>query len=480
MPDGDDIGLDYRLSPEKARDSRHYVVFLLVFGASATLGIIFIAHLFGKVFAHQITLVLVLLVGVFTALRKILAREKWPVILFYGFRWPVVWLVVTVSGLLSPKILLIIGVAACVWLADAIATHHVLWLNADPNLGQETRTTIKTAWHQRWRSWGLRLAAVSLLVYSALLLMAGSQIISGVTSLLAVTTLFAAVSTVILLKQAGSFDPIRLFLDAMVNWLTYGRFGTDSPGVWQSPRGEWGARIGATLCAYILVASAILPFASYFPVVLVEGDKSPWVKVYAESRGHKFSASSLLGRWNEYRVPDFRDIVLHRLSHADSVYLRKLKNEDARTAYLHKQQLADYLSSSPGAWLSVMLDGVFMGEAQFYWAALLAFLGCLVFPLIVSMLMLFVVSGALLERFAREIERRMPVRRNNWEGYIKRLQTSPNALARQHLWLGNHATEDYPILIHQDVLCEHAHILGDSGSGKSALAVAPIFTQLIR
>ena len=480
LPDGDNLGIDYRVAPEKERDSRYYSVYLLIVGVVITLTVIFFSHLFGDLYANEITFVIVIFIGVLVALWNLLAREEWPTVLLHGLIVPVIWLVITIPALFSPSILLLIGAVASIGLADSIATHYLMWLGADPNLSNEARTTIKEAWRRRWSMSAAKMGSIFLLIYVVLLLLFGGQIIDGVSLLIILTGMFAMGGTAFLVKRAGSFQSFLLFRDALVSWLTYGRFGTDSPGVFQSPRGGWPIRMGMTISSFILLTSAILPFSSYFPVVFIDSDKAQWVKLYADIEDNNFSIPRLLMKWNDYQAPSFREITLHRLTNAEALYLRRMNTASEQRFYLHKKQLADYLESSPGAWLGLVVDGFFTFKAQFFWAALLSFLGCLVFPLFIWGIILYIVSGEMLWRIASDIEAAKEPLKNDWEGYVRRLQTSPNILAQKHIWLGNHTTEDYPILLHEDVLREHAHILGDSGSGKSALAVAPLFTQLIR
>jgi hypothetical protein len=68
----------------------------------------------------------------------------------------------------------------------------------------------------------------------------------------------------------------------------------------------------------------------------------------------------------------------------------------------------------------------------------------------------------------------------DWEAYVRRLMASKTPMEAEHLWLGIHPIDDFPLLLHRDILQEHAYIVGDSGSGKTALGVAPLVTQLIR
>ncbi|MBU0717858.1 MAG: DUF87 domain-containing protein, partial [Planctomycetes bacterium] len=50
---------------------------------------------------------------------------------------------------------------------------------------------------------------------------------------------------------------------------------------------------------------------------------------------------------------------------------------------------------------------------------------------------------------------------------------------RNHLLAGFNPENDYPILLSRGILREHAHIIGDTGSGKTALGITPLVAQLI-
>jgi hypothetical protein len=56
---------------------------------------------------------------------------------------------------------------------------------------------------------------------------------------------------------------------------------------------------------------------------------------------------------------------------------------------------------------------------------------------------------------------------------------SNDELEREHIFIGTSETADYPVLVHRKIHDQHGHILGDSGSSKTALAMAPQATQLI-
>jgi len=79
--------------------------------------------------------------------------------------------------------------------------------------------------------------------------------------------------------------------------------------------------------------------------------------------------------------------------------------------------------------------------------------------------------------------------RTEWQWYLDRLRVSkhsaPDPLSNtvreaEHLFLGIEPKGDLPVLLDQTVLKEHCYIVGETGSGKTALGVIPILTQLIR
>ncbi len=61
-----------------------------------------------------------------------------------------------------------------------------------------------------------------------------------------------------------------------------------------------------------------------------------------------------------------------------------------------------------------------------------------------------------------------------------RLRDSRNPFERNALYVGRDLNRDFPVLLDVNLLLEHMHILGATGSGKTALAIIPLVTQLIR
>lgn len=65
-----------------------------------------------------------------------------------------------------------------------------------------------------------------------------------------------------------------------------------------------------------------------------------------------------------------------------------------------------------------------------------------------------------------------------WAISVNRMLNSRDRKEREHLLLGRSLFGDYPVLLHKPLLYQHAHLVGDSGSRKTSLGIAPLVAQL--
>ena len=70
--------------------------------------------------------------------------------------------------------------------------------------------------------------------------------------------------------------------------------------------------------------------------------------------------------------------------------------------------------------------------------------------------------------------------RSAFDGYVNRLLGSANRTERDSVYYGYTLHHQYPVLAPIELLFEHVHVLGAPGTGKTALGLAPLTTQLIR
>lgn len=78
--------------------------------------------------------------------------------------------------------------------------------------------------------------------------------------------------------------------------------------------------------------------------------------------------------------------------------------------------------------------------------------------------------------------------RTQWDEIVDRLRNSEvthsvggkSLPENEHLYFGTYTVTGAPALVHRDIIDEHGYIAGQSGSGKTALGLIPLVTQLIR
>ena len=68
---------------------------------------------------------------------------------------------------------------------------------------------------------------------------------------------------------------------------------------------------------------------------------------------------------------------------------------------------------------------------------------------------------------------------SEWQRIVRKLRESPNEIEQQSLYMGRLAADQSPLIVPRSVIGEHAHFLGDSGSGKTARGLLPLAEQLL-
>ena len=132
-----------------------------------------------------------------------------------------------------------------------------------------------------------------------------------------------------------------------------------------------------------------------------------------------------------------------------------------------------YGSMCPHPTLMLREQGMFMGPL------VLNFLLAAMSGPVVLISTLWLTAGTMLARFDQALSQPRNESVTEWDNYIDRIANSEDELEREHMLLGVSESGDYPILVHQDIHDQHAHILGDSGASKTALGIAPQVTQKI-
>ena len=103
---------------------------------------------------------------------------------------------------------------------------------------------------------------------------------------------------------------------------------------------------------------------------------------------------------------------------------------------------------------------------------------------VIFLLVCFIISTPVLSAAYRLLERPLAPEKTNaqspTETFCDRLQASRNPTEKDSIYLGHTVNHKYPVLLPTELLFEHMHILGGTGTCKTALGLTPLAVQLIR
>ena len=97
-------------------------------------------------------------------------------------------------------------------------------------------------------------------------------------------------------------------------------------------------------------------------------------------------------------------------------------------------------------------------------------------PVGVAIFLMMLVAAPALCRFSAIQVRNVDA---SWEQVTDTLRSSDNEIERDSLFFGRLTHDGSPLLVPRAVFKEHAHFLGDSGSGKTARGLLPLAEQLV-
>lgn len=409
----------------------------LVFWAS--LGLAVFSVLVGPVLPIGVATSVVGGIAFFLALNAVVRRKATPVKIVTYLVAPlaVLFAMYFVAFLALHRIVAVVligGIAlALVYLHGAAPFEFYRdWLYTNPRLKPETRANPKPI---RTRP-NVALFAIILAVVAVV------PFFSPTVAILAVAAIcIAALRTD--LKPLGFLRKLKLVFG---QYFTYGMASTDAPGVW-IPETSWTKRRrvlwAVTIPVFLTLAIGLHLFA-------------PW-------DGLRWKIASDYGR------------------------------EAVPAAF-----------AEPFGWVFPVMQGLADADAAYLWV----FPVTLGFAVALPFLVLAAAFRApLAEAYAlhREIEgegegesRIDPTvdfdkSRPEWQWYVDRIKDSDQACPdpieqdpkrpireADHLFLGVQPHAQFPVLLHRKALDEHCYIVGDTGSGKTALGIMPLLMQLIR
>ncbi|MHC4880385.1 MAG: TraM recognition domain-containing protein [Planctomycetota bacterium] len=103
------------------------------------------------------------------------------------------------------------------------------------------------------------------------------------------------------------------------------------------------------------------------------------------------------------------------------------------------------------------------------------------FALLLPMLAAVLTPPLLLLPLLREVQSTHvgEVKPPQWKNVVRSIQCSTDPVERRSLYMGRIQSDGSPLLIPREVFHEHGHFLGDSGSGKTSMGLAPWLEQII-
>lgn len=525
LPPADGMELDYRTTsytPVVATEiSVALILTATLVGVGATLALRIVSPWAANATFLALAIAATIIVGVrlFTTGR---VPFHWPLWLASG---PLVWLLSMVSTARLHAACLPLAVAALLAMAHDVVTHHARWMHAHPQLPRKKRERWLKVWTpQRWwepfralwrnaappstneplivaetteRRWyplGFAAVAVATVLALATHVLAAGSLYAGLTALatyLAVTLAYGVYSASRYMHRLEIARPLAAVVRAVVSWMTYNAHGTLAAGVFQSPCGSVMGRRFRLQGLLVFVTILLLPGAHYFPVGPL---------LFGEEVWHASAADFNNAGWLEPRPkkelppPPLPSAYARQIPGEQRERLARAWQEAARRSQRAAEARAWLYAGPEGATLAT-LPGVWQGRPLFIFSLLASLILCVLAAPVVLVATLFAIGGRVLLHHFNTLEgwdgspglyhRQTPL--SNWAACVDRLTRSTyvattdehTARERDHLFLGINPDSDYPVLLDRDILKEHAHLTGDSGSGKSALGIAPLMAQLI-
>jgi hypothetical protein len=373
----------------------------------------------------------------------------------------VVWLIAVVSSRLDVTVgsYLLLGLFALPILlrtADLMTTHAVYWMSANPRIDGVTMKRWRTEWGQRFggiprephnqrdlspqQSRAMRKVRnlrdeyvlgylLVALAIAAPAIVAFMYCIWGNSAPLGAMIVVGQIGALVLVasyRTCQGRTTIRLFARALEHWLSYGQDRVLPPWVFQSPGGFQLKRKSVAALTIFVLAISVVPLG------------------FADTPATSVSD-----------MPDDAISVL-------TCQWTNICREDLSPA------------------LEALLDGHFMPMVFLLTLPVAA----TAIPVLYFLLVTYAVAAPALLAHHLALDGPGALEQHqDWtpfDGYSHRLASSNHPEEGNSVLLGFHPDTDYPILLDVELLREHMHVLGATGTSKTALGLSTLATQLIR
>ncbi|WP_200333229.1 hypothetical protein [Thiocystis violacea] len=265
-------------------------------------------------------------------------------------------------------------------------------------------------------------------------------------------------------------------------WIYGLRFDSSyAPGAYQ-PAVKHSHRVFLTFVAVFFISIVITPATRYFALIYHMPPLEPFSEIFFDMQS-KTNYDGTFSAWFSEKLKtdipppnDLREIpyVLSTPEQQDA-YLKRYKNwQDAN--------FASFLENVPLGYLIFTIDLAFKKNIGFLIFGLFSLAACLIVPLIATCIFISYFLPWNDRRFLEYTDKikKQTLTADVWERHVSRLQNSKDKIERNHIFVGEHHPSGIPILMDSSVLSGHAYISGDTESGKTALGMIPLMTQLMR
>ena len=280
-----------------------------------------------------------------------------------------------------------------------------------------------------------------------------------------------------------SWDDVKEALRyARASWFSY--TGGRAPGVFGSPAGSANHRLSRTAWVYRGLAASVVLLASYFPVGLLAFGPGPWEaqndrvverRLGADKPTLEKARAALPAETLEFAatLDDAR-----RREYLDAAENLRFGEDLGRA----RARVGLDLARDPEAWPLLSAIGLTDDPVLHALALLFALALCLTVSYALFWTTVVAVAGRAAVHHYQAYASREGVYvepRSLWAAGVERLQGSKNPVERRHLWMGMSRENEYPVLLDRELLGQHMHILGGTGSGKTSRGITPLMEQLV-
>ncbi len=499
LPSIDNIELAYRATLPEVHVRYQIVLYYSLIVPLATVVVTAIVRVMGLFVWSELSCVLFVIAGIAAAFITLTEQTTPKSVLKFALFGPAAWLGMAGLSLIDDSVaiggLMIAVVLVLILQSDVIRSHQLLWWAAEPKLS----SLIRDEYRSRWISFVSRLktpatrrhllaASIFGTISSCLVAFAISTApVRPATGSLAILAFCLSVICATVLQSSSVRDCIqqwKLTIHAISIWVSYSPHHTAAavfrgPGIWgkvDAPRISFVATLCVTTCV-------IAPAGYYFPLTIFQSDTwtalsdsqipPPPSKLPSRDYVEKELSPETLMLYD--RLPGWEQGAF--LDRWRRIHLEVAQQQHFVTFH---RRMMHQLNQSPEGWMRVLASSGLLVRAPGLWTVLCSTVLSVVIPGLLFLSICVAVGGPSLLAAHRTLAENPEGFDSEWDGYVDALQSSANPVAKKSLWLGVNEFGDYPFLFPCELLREHAHILGDTGSGKTARALAPMISQLTR